>query len=68
MELPGPPARPPGETRAPASGLKLMLGILVVFALLAGYGQWQHYRRAKTETVTIVPAPNVSPAPSPNDH
>ncbi len=68
MESPSPPARPPGETRAPASGLKLMLGILVVFALLAGYGQWQHYRRAKTETVMIVPAPNVSPAPSPNDH
>ena len=28
------------SSRAPASGLKLMLVILVVFALLAGYGQW----------------------------
>ncbi|MBA2436320.1 MAG: hypothetical protein H0V54_14790 [Chthoniobacterales bacterium] len=67
MELPGPPARPPGATRAPASGLKVMLGILVVFALLAGYGQWQHSRRPQTETFTIVPAPAVSPAPSPNE-
>jgi hypothetical protein len=39
MDLPGPPARAPGATRAPASGLKLMLAILVVFALLAGYGK-----------------------------
>ncbi len=68
MEIPGPPERPPGETRAPASGLKLMLGILVVFALLAGYGQWQNSRRSQSETITIVPAPNVSPAPSPNNH
>ncbi len=68
MELPNPPARPPGETRAPASGLKLMLGILVVFALLAGYGQWQNSRRAQSETVTIVPASQASPAPSPNEN
>ncbi|MBA3608933.1 MAG: hypothetical protein H0W43_10580 [Chthoniobacterales bacterium] len=68
MELPSPPAHPPGETRAPASGLKLMLGILVVFAVLAGYGQWQNLRRAQSETVTIVPAPQTSPAPSPNEN
>ncbi len=67
MDLPGPPSRPAGPTRAPASGLKLMLGVLVVFALLAGYGQWQHSRLSQTEKATIVPAaPNVSPAPSPN--
>ena len=67
MDLPRPPARAPGATRAPASGMKLMLAILIVFALLAGYGKWEHVRRSKIETVTIIPAPNVSPSPTPND-
>jgi hypothetical protein len=62
------PARPsPGATRAPASGLKLMLAILILFALLALYGQWKHFQRAQIETVTIVPAPNASVSPSPNN-
>ncbi len=65
MDLPGPPVRSAGPTRAPRSGIKLMLAILVVFALLAGYGQWEYFRRPKTETFTIIPAPNVSPSPSP---
>ena len=68
MDLPGPPARAPGATRAPASGLKLMLAILFVFTLLAGYGQWEHFRLPKIETITIVPAPNVSASPSPNEN
>ncbi len=68
MDLPGPPTRSPGETRAPASGLKLMLGILVVFALLAGYGQWEHFRRPKTDSITIIAAPAASPTPSPNNN
>ena len=68
MDLPSPPSGPPGETRAPGSGLKLMLAIVVVFALLAGYGQWENFRRTKTETATINPAPNVSPSPSPNQN
>jgi hypothetical protein len=67
MDLPGPPARAPGTTRAPASGLKLMLAILVIFALLAGYGKWEHFRRSRIEKVTIIPAPNVSPSSTPND-
>jgi hypothetical protein len=67
MDLPGPPSRPPGATRAPASGLKLMLAILVVFALVAGYGKWEHFRRSQVETVTIISTPNVSPSTAPND-
>jgi hypothetical protein len=67
MDLPGPPARAPGASRAPASGFKLMLAILVVFALLAGYGKWEQFRRTQIETVKIVPVPNISPLPSPND-
>jgi hypothetical protein len=67
MDLPGPPACSLRPTRAPTSGLKLMLIILVVFALLALYGQWQSFRRAEIETAAIVPAPNVSPSHSPNN-
>ncbi|CAN5551411.1 hypothetical protein BH20VER3_BH20VER3_16750 [soil metagenome] len=64
MNMPGPLPRAAGASRAPLGGLKLMLAILVVFALLAVYGAWEHARRAKTETARILPAPNVSPAPS----
>ncbi|MGB8341678.1 MAG: hypothetical protein WCE51_08810 [Chthoniobacterales bacterium] len=44
-----------------------MVAILVVFALLAVYGQWKHFRRPRIETATIIPAPTVSPSPLPND-
>ena len=66
MNLPTTPTRP-SATRAPTSGLKLMLAILVVFALLALYGQWEHFRRPRIETAKIIPAPTVSPSPLPND-
>lgn len=52
---------------APANGLKLMALIALVFALVAVYGQWQHFRRATVETATVAPVPNVSPASSPNE-
>ena len=52
--------------RAPANGLKLMALIALLFGLLAVYAQWQHSRRAAVETTIIVPAPNVSPAASPD--
>jgi hypothetical protein len=67
MDLSERPARSPGATAAPAGGLKLMLLVLVVFALLAAYGQWEQFRRPQIETVTILPAPNGSPSPSPNE-
>ena len=47
MDLPEPPAPSQGETRAPVSGLKLMVLILAVFVLLAGYGLWEVYRRPR---------------------
>jgi hypothetical protein len=65
MDLPGPSARSPSATRAPKSGLKLMLAILVVFVLLAGYGQWEVFRRPATVKATIISAPDASPSPSP---
>jgi hypothetical protein len=67
MDLPAPPSQPPAPARAPANGLKLMLVVVFVFAGLAAYGQWEHFRRAKVETVTIVPTLKVSPARSPNE-
>ena len=54
-------------SRAPASGLKLMLAVVIVFAFLAGYGQWNRAQRSKAITTTIIPAPNESPASSPNE-
>ncbi|CAN5551770.1 hypothetical protein BH20VER3_BH20VER3_16780 [soil metagenome] len=68
MDLPDRPARVPGASRAPVGGLKLMLAILVVFALLAVYGGWEKSRRTKTETARILPVPHSSPAPIPNDN
>ena len=67
MNLPDAPAPSPDPERAPVNGLKLMLAIVLGFALVALYGQWQHFRRAKVESITILPAPNVSPTSSPNE-
>jgi hypothetical protein len=41
-----------------------MLAIIIVFALLAGYGQWKRSQRSKVITATIVAAPNESSTPS----
>jgi len=65
MDLSEPPARSPGETRAPVSGLKLMVLILAVFAFIAGYGLWEINRRPLTEKATIIPITDFSPSPSP---
>jgi hypothetical protein len=68
MDLPEPPERSPGETRAPVSGLKLMVLILAVFAIIASYGLRELKRRPLTEKATIIPAAAVSPSPSPTEH
>ena len=68
MDLPEPPAPSQGETRAPISGLKLMVLILAVFVLLAGYGLWEVNRRPLTEKATIIPMSGVSPSPSLTQH
>ncbi|HEY3600693.1 MAG TPA: hypothetical protein VGK72_01925 [Chthoniobacterales bacterium] len=57
MDLPQPPHRP-RATRAPTNGLKLMLAALIIFALLAGYGQWEHFRRSEVITGTVRLTPN----------
>lgn len=67
MDLPEPQAQPPGLSRAPARGLKLMILTVVVFALLALYERWQLFQQPKIETVTILSKPDVSPTATPND-
>lgn len=57
MDLPPPPNHP-RATRAPINGLKLMLAVLMTFALLAGYGQWQHLRRSEAITGMVSLTPN----------
>jgi hypothetical protein len=43
-----------------------MIAIVVVFALLAVYGEWEHLRRPETITATIKSAPVESASPLPN--
>jgi hypothetical protein len=64
MDVPDSPLPSPGPERAPVNGLKLMLAVVLGFALVALYGQWQHFRRAKIESVTILPASDVSSSPN----
>lgn len=53
--------------RAPANGLKLMALVLLCFALVALYAQWQRHQRPVEVKATIVPAPAaVSPSAAPN--
>jgi hypothetical protein len=54
--------------RAPKSGLRLMIIIVVAMALLAIYANVQKGRRNQIEKVTIIPIATPPPAsPSPTD-
>jgi hypothetical protein len=60
----------PGEneaansSRAPRSGLRLMVIILAATALVAVYANVQKSRHGKIEKVTIVPVSAATPTPS----
>jgi len=57
---------PDDPTRAPRSGLILMLVIVIAVALVAIYANVQRARRDKIEKVTIIPvteSPTASPSP-----
>lgn len=56
---------PTGFSRAPRSGLRLMIIIVVAMALLAIYANVQKARRGKIEKVTIIPV-SISPSASPS--
>jgi len=58
---------PDDPTRAPRSGLILMLIIVIAVALVAIYANVQKARRDKIEKVTIIPiseSPTASPSPN----
>jgi hypothetical protein len=58
----------PEASRAPRSGLILMLVIVVALALVAIYANVQKARRDKIEKVTIIPVSGTpSPSASPQD-
>jgi len=49
-------------SRAPRTGLRLMVVILIGLALVAIYANLQKVRRDKIERVTITPVPTATPA------
>jgi len=58
---------PDDLSRAPRSGLVLMLVIVIAAALVAIYANVQKARRDKIEKVTIIPiseSPTASPSPA----
>jgi len=58
---------PDDPTRAPRSGLILMLIIVIAAALVAIYANVRKARRDKVEKVTIIPiseSPTASPSPN----
>jgi len=58
---------PDDPSRAPRSGLVLMLVIVIAAALVALYANVQKTRRDKIEKVTIIPiseSPTASPSPA----
>jgi hypothetical protein len=61
------PPRTAESSRAPRSGLRLMIIIVIALALVAVYANVQKARRDKIEKVTIVPIsalPSASPRPT----
>ena len=62
---------PDDPTRAPRSGLILMLVIVIAVALVAIYANVQKARRDKIERVTIIPiseSPTAAPSPLTNSN
>jgi hypothetical protein len=49
-------------SRAPRTGVRLMIVILIGLALVAIYANVQKFRRDKVERVTITPVSTVTPA------
>ena len=54
------------DSPAPRNGLKLMALILVAFALLSIFSNYQKANISKIEQVTVAPAPPPVPPPAPS--
>ncbi|PZR73056.1 MAG: hypothetical protein DLM73_11565 [Chthoniobacterales bacterium] len=66
MENQEAPEKNSEASRAPRTGVRLMIVIVIAMALLAVYANVQKYRRDKIESVTIIPVSTATPAaPSP---
>jgi hypothetical protein len=50
------------HSRAPRTGVRLMIIIFIAIALVAVYANIQKARRDKIENVTIIPAATTTPA------
>jgi hypothetical protein len=64
MDLPEPPLERSRPSRAPTSGLQMMVAILVALLLLAIFANVQKFRAKRIESVTITPASSATPAPN----
>ncbi len=53
------------RSRAPRTGLRLMIIIVITMALLAIYANVQKARRHKIESVTVTPASAAASSPTP---
>ena len=64
MDLPEPPLQRSRPSRAPTSGLQMMVAIIVALLLLAIFANVQKFRANRIESVTITPALPATPAPN----
>jgi hypothetical protein len=64
MDLPEPPLQRSRPSRAPTSGLQMMVAILVALLLLAIFANVQKFRANRIESITITPTSSATPAPN----
>ena len=64
MNVPEPPLQRLRPSRAPISGLQMMVAILVALLLLAIFANVQKFRANSIESVTITPASSATPEPN----
>ena len=64
MDLPEPPLQRSRPSRAPTSGLQMMVAILVALLMLTIFANVQKFRANRIESVTITPGSSTTPAPN----
>lgn len=66
VEPPNEPENAAAESRAPRTGVRLMIVILIGLALVAIYANVQKSRRDQIESVTLYPFATATPEPAPD--